>query len=73
VLAVGALPVLVEVDESLRMDPQDMEKKITDRTTVVISVPMRGVPCDMGRIIEVARRRKIAVLEDCAQANGGAF
>ena len=73
VLAVGALPVLIEVDESLSMDPQDMERKITDRTTAVIPVHMRGVPCDMGRIIEVAQRRKIAVLEDCAQANGGAF
>jgi len=73
VMAVGALPVLVEMDESLSMDPRDMERKITDRTTAVIPVHMRGIPCDMGRIMEVARRRKIAVLEDCAQANGGTF
>jgi 8-amino-3,8-dideoxy-alpha-D-manno-octulosonate transaminase len=73
VMAVGALPVLVEMDESLTMDPKDMERKITDRTTAVIPVHMRGVPCDMGRIMEIARRRKIAVLEDCAQANGGTF
>ena len=73
VLAVGALPVLVEMDDSLSMDPHDMEKKITDRTTAVIPVHMRGIPCDMGRIMEIARRRKIAVLEDCAQANGGTF
>jgi len=73
VLAVGALPVLVEMDESLSMDPRDMENKITDRTTAVIPVHMRGTPCDMGRIMEIARRRKIAVLEDCAQANGGTF
>jgi 8-amino-3,8-dideoxy-alpha-D-manno-octulosonate transaminase len=73
VMAVGALPVLVEMDESLSMDPLDMEKKITDRTTAIIPVHMRGIPCDMGRIMEVARRRKIAVLEDCAQANGGTF
>jgi dTDP-4-amino-4,6-dideoxygalactose transaminase len=73
VMAVGALPVLVEMDESLSMDPQDMERKITDRTTAVIPVHMRGIPCDMGRIMEIARRRKIAVLEDCAQTNGGTF
>jgi 8-amino-3,8-dideoxy-alpha-D-manno-octulosonate transaminase len=73
VLAVGALPVLVEMNESLSMDPDDMEKKITDRTTAVIPVHMRGIPCDMGRIMEISRRRKIAVLEDCAQANGGSF
>jgi dTDP-4-amino-4,6-dideoxygalactose transaminase len=73
ILAIGALPVLVEIDESLSMDPSDMEKKISDRTTAVIPVHMRGVPCDMGRIMEIARRRRIAVLEDCAQANGGTF
>jgi dTDP-4-amino-4,6-dideoxygalactose transaminase len=73
VLAVGALPVLVEMDESLSMDPGDMEKKITDRTAAVIPVHMRGIPCDMGRIMEIARRAKITVLEDCAQANGGTF
>jgi 8-amino-3,8-dideoxy-alpha-D-manno-octulosonate transaminase len=73
VMAVGALPVMVEMDESLSMDPADMEKKITDRTTAVIPVHMRGIPCDMGRIMEIAKRRKIAVLEDCAQANGGTF
>lgn len=73
VMAVGALPVLVEMDESLSMDPKDMDRKITDRTTAVIPVHMRGIPCDMGRIMEVARRKKIAVLEDCAQANGGTF
>lgn len=73
VMAVGALPVLVEMDESLSIDPADMEKKITDRTTAVIPVHMRGIPCDMGRIMEIAKRRKIAVLEDCAQANGGTF
>ncbi|HMD62253.1 MAG TPA: aminotransferase class I/II-fold pyridoxal phosphate-dependent enzyme, partial [Opitutaceae bacterium] len=73
VMAVGALPVLVEMDGSLSMDPRDMEEKITDRTTAVIPVHMRGTPCDMARIMEIARRRKLAVLEDCAQANGGTF
>jgi len=73
VLTLGAFPVIVEIDGSLTMDPDDMEKKITPRTTAVIPVHMRGTPCNMERIVEVAKRRGIAVLEDCAQANGAEF
>jgi len=73
VLAVGAFPVLVEIDGSFTMDPEDLEKKITPRTTAVIPVHMRGVPCDMEKIMKVARAHNLKVLEDCAQANGGSF
>ena len=73
VLAVGAFPVLVEVDGALTMDPEDIEGKITPRTRAILPVHMRGVPCDMERIMEIARRRGLAVLEDCAQANGGFY
>lgn len=73
VLALGAYPVLVEVDGALTMDPADIEHKITARTKAIVPVHMRGVPCDMERIMEIAKRRGLVVLEDCAQANGGFF
>jgi len=73
ILAVGAFPVIVEVDASLTMDPADLEAKITPASKVIMPVHMRGVPCDMGRIMEIAKRHKLKVLEDCAQANGGHF
>ena len=73
VLAIGAFPVIVEVDDSLTIDPVDLEKRITPRTKAVIPVHMRGTPCDMARVVEIAARRGIVVLEDCAQANGGQF
>jgi len=73
VLALGAFPVIVEIDASLTMDPDDLEKKITPRTRGIIPVHMRGTPCDMGRICEVAARHGIPILEDCAQANGAEF
>lgn len=73
VLALGAVPVLVEIDASLTMDPADLEKKITTRTSAVVPVHMRGMPCDMSSIMEVAGRHDLMVLEDCAQANGGTF
>jgi len=73
VLALGAFPVIVEVDRSLTLDPEDMERKITPRTRAVIPVHMRGSVCDMERILEVARRHDLRVLEDCAQANGARY
>jgi dTDP-4-amino-4,6-dideoxygalactose transaminase len=73
VLALGAFPVLVEIDGALTMDPDDIEGKITPRTKAILPVHMRGVACDMDRIMEIARRRGLRVLEDCAQANGGFY
>lgn len=72
-LSVGAIPVLAEVDESLTLDPDDVEQKITPHTRAIIPVHMRGVPCDMDRIMDVAQRHNLLVLEDCAQSNGGMY
>jgi len=73
VVAVGAVPVMAEVDESLTLDPADLEKKITPYTKAVIPVHMRGAPCRMDLIMDVARRHNLKVLEDAAQANGGSY
>jgi 8-amino-3,8-dideoxy-alpha-D-manno-octulosonate transaminase len=73
IVAAKAVPVIVEVDDSLTMDPEDFERKITPRTRVVIAVHMRGVPCDMNRILAIAKRHNIKVLEDVAQATGGSY
>jgi len=73
VLALGAFPVVVEIDGSLTMDPVDAERKITPRTKAIVPVHMRGVPCNMEAIVDLARRRRLKVLEDCAQANGGSY
>jgi len=73
VLARGAFPVLAEVDESLTLDPADVERKITPRTRAIIPVHMRGTPCRMKELLAIARRHKLMVMEDCAQANGGSY
>ncbi len=73
VLAVGAIPVLVEVDDSCTMDPEDFEKKITPQTKAVIPVHMVGMPADMEKICSIARKHNIKVLEDACQAVGGSF
>jgi dTDP-4-amino-4,6-dideoxygalactose transaminase len=72
-LSVGAIPVIAEIDESLTLDPIDLERKITAHTKAVIPVHMRGLPCDMDSIMAVAEKHNLKVLEDVAQANGGSY
>jgi len=73
VLIVGAVPVLAEIDESLNMDPDDVERRITPRTRAIMPVHMRGVPCRIDRIVEIARKHGLLVIEDVAQACGGSY
>jgi 8-amino-3,8-dideoxy-alpha-D-manno-octulosonate transaminase len=73
VIAVRAVPVIAEIDNSLNLDPQDLERKVTPYTKAVIPVHMRGVPARMAEIMDVARRKKLVVVEDVSQANGGSY
>jgi 8-amino-3,8-dideoxy-alpha-D-manno-octulosonate transaminase len=73
VVALGAVPILAEVDESLTIDPADVRRKITPATKAIIPVHMRGAPSRMDELIAIAREHKLAVLEDVAQADGGSF
>lgn len=73
VLAVGAVPILAEVDESLTLDPVDVERKISSYTKAIIPVHMRGAACDMDAIMAVAKKHNLKVLEDAAQADGASY
>ncbi|OPZ29501.1 MAG: UDP-4-amino-4-deoxy-L-arabinose--oxoglutarate aminotransferase [Lentisphaerae bacterium ADurb.BinA184] len=73
VLAAGAIPVIVDVDESITLDPQAFADAIGPRTKAVIPVHMWGTVCDMEPILRVARRRRIKVVEDACQCVGGAY
>lgn len=73
VLDCGAIPVIVDIDESLNIDPACFEKAITEKTKVVIPVHMLGAPAEMDRIMEVAKKQHIKVLEDNAQGCGGTY
>lgn len=68
-----ATPVLVEVDESLTVDPTDLEEKITEKTKAIMPVHMLGNPCDMDAIMRIAKRYNLFVIEDGCQAAGGSF
>ena len=73
ILELGAKPVITEIDKSLNMDPVDLEKKITDKTKVIIPVHMAGVSAKMDEIMEIAKKHNLTVLEDSAQAFGGSY
>ncbi len=73
VLELGAKLIITEVDKSLNMDPVDLEKKITEKTKVIIPVPMAGVAPKMDQIMEIAKKHNIKVLEDSCQALGAAY
>jgi 8-amino-3,8-dideoxy-alpha-D-manno-octulosonate transaminase len=72
-VACNAVPVIVEVDDSLCLDPAAAEKAITKRTKAIVPVHMRGAPAQMDAILDLARRKGVPVVEDVAQAGGGSF
>jgi 8-amino-3,8-dideoxy-alpha-D-manno-octulosonate transaminase len=71
ILEVGAIPVFTEVDETLNMDPADLQKKISTKTKCIIPVHMLGAQARIEEIVAIARKHSIPVLEDTAQAAGG--
>lgn len=68
-----AVPVLCEIDESLTVDPSDIEAKITPRTKAIMPVHMLGNPCEMDAIMKIAKKNNLFVIEDCAQAFGASY
>jgi dTDP-4-amino-4,6-dideoxygalactose transaminase len=74
VLACGAAPVLVDIDAAYyTIDPARIEDAITPKTKAIIAVHIYGQPAAMDAIVEIARRRGLFTVEDCAQAAGGRY
>ena len=73
VVAVGAVPVIAEIDDSLGLDPQDVERKITPHTKAIIPVYMQGVPGRINALLAIAKKHGLKVVEDCAQCIGGRY
>lgn len=73
-LAVGAKLVFADVDpKTINMDPEDVKRKITDKTKMIVPVHIGGYPVDLDPIMELARERGIIVLEDAAHAFGAMY
>ena len=71
--AAGARPKLVDIDSYFNLDADKLEKAVTSKTRAVIPVHMYGRTADMEKIISIAEKHKLPVIEDCAQAHGGQY
>ncbi len=69
-VAVGAVPVLVDINESLTIDPADLERRITPYSKAIIPVHMVNAPCDMDAVMAIAKKHNLIVIEDACQAVG---
>ncbi len=68
---VGAIPIFADIEEdSLTMDPNDIERCITPKTKAILPVHLYGIPADMHSITTIANRHNLVVIEDCAQSIG---
>jgi perosamine synthetase len=70
----GLTVVFADVDpRTFNIDPDSVERLITDRTRAIVPTHLYGLPCDMDRIIDIAARHSLIVLEDCAHALGATY
>ncbi|MBL7118719.1 DegT/DnrJ/EryC1/StrS family aminotransferase [Candidatus Bathyarchaeota archaeon] len=74
VISLGGIPIFVDVNpKTYNLDPEKLEVAITNKTRGIIPVHLFGLPCEMDRIMEIARKHDLFVLEDAAQAIGAKY
>ena len=73
VVAAGAVPVFAEIDDTLGLDPADLERHINEHTAAVIVVHLENAAADLDALMPIADRHDVAVLEDTAQAFGATY
>ncbi len=73
VVTAGAIPRLVDIDDTFTMDPDDLAAKIGPHSRAVLVVNMSGAAGRLDEVAAVAKANGLAIIEDCAQASGGSF
>ena len=73
IVLAGALPVCAEIDRTFNIDPDAVERLITPQTKVIMAVHLLGNPCHLDRILAIAKKHNIRVMEDCAQSVGASY
>jgi dTDP-4-amino-4,6-dideoxygalactose transaminase len=69
----GAIPIIADIDSSLTLDPESVESCISPHTRAIVAVHMRGAPARMAELCAIAKRHRLFVIEDVAQAMGGSY
>jgi 8-amino-3,8-dideoxy-alpha-D-manno-octulosonate transaminase len=73
ILSVGAVPVLVDIDETLTLDPESVRRAITPRTKCVMPVHMCGAMADLDPLLQICKEHNLILLEDACQSFGGRY
>ena len=73
IIHVGAVPVFVDISEDLNIDPNKIEEKITKKTKAIMPIHWAGKMCDMEKIVKIAKKYKLKIIEDAAQGMGSFF
>jgi len=73
ILCCGAKPVFVDIGEDFNINPDLIKKKITKKTRAILPVHLFGYPCDMNKIMKIAKKYNLAVIEDACQAHGASI
>ena len=74
ILQAGGVPIFADIHpETLTLDPEKIEEKITEFTRAIVLVHIGGIPAEMDRIMEIADKHDLTVIEDCAQAQGSLY
>lgn len=71
--SIGATPVLADCREDGNIDPDDIERRITENTKAIVVTHMWGLPCHMNQIVEIAQRHNLLLLEDASHAHGATY
>ena len=69
ILQQNAIPIFADIDGTYNMDPEDVERKITDRTKAIMVVHLFGNPANMDAFVDLSKRYRIPLIEDCSQAH----
>src|SRR5262245_16109346 len=69
----GAKPVFIDIDDTYCLDAEQLEAAITPRTVGILPVHLYGHPANLDRVFEIARKHRLWVIEDCAQAQGAKY
>lgn len=72
-ISVGIKPIFCDCTPEGNIDPNEIKKKITDRTGAIVITHMWGIPCDMDEIVKIAKERKLYLVEDCSHAHGAKY
>ena len=73
IVLAGGLPVIAEIDETFNIDPEDIERHITDRTKAIMVAHLQGNSCQIDRVVAIAKKHNLRLVEDAAQSVGASF